>query len=298
MSDDLFPGFESRWIDAEAGKIFARFGGAGPPVVLLHGFPQTHACWHRIAPRLAERHRVVCMDLRGYGWSSVPRSHGGEAYAKRAMAADVVAVMESLGHARFALVGHDRGARVGYRLALDQPGRLSHLALLDILPTFEVWRRIRAGAQAAKHWAFLSGPEPEPEREMGRDPLPYFEGWLRDWSGATSLDVFDPRALAAYRASCNDPTRIHAFCEDYRAGATLDVTADEADLAVGRAIACPVLVVWAEFFLTAGGASALDAWRGSLAPDAEGARVEGGHFVAEEAPEAVLAALEPFLARG
>lgn len=298
MGADLFPGFEAHWIDTEAGKIFARVGGAGPPLVLLHGFPQTHACWHRIAPRLARTHRVVCMDLRGYGWSSVPRSHGGEAYTKRAMAGDVVAVMERLGHVRFGLVGHDRGARVGYRLALDQPGRLSHLALLDILPTLEVWRRIRAGEQEARHWAFLSGPEPGPEREIGRDPLPYFEGLLRDWSGARSLDAFDPRALAAYRAGCNDPTRIHAFCEDYRAGAAQDLAADEADLAAGRRITCPVLVAAAEFFLTANGAPAPEVWRRTFAPGAEGAGVACGHFVAEEAPEAVLAALDPFLARG
>ena len=296
MSDDLFPGFESHWIDTEAGKIFARAGGDGPPLVLLHGFPQTHACWHRIAPSLARTHRVVCMDLRGYGWSSVPRSHGGTGYTKRAMGGDVVAVMEHLGHARFGLVGHDRGARVGYRLALDQPGRLSHLALLDILPTVEVWRRIRSGAQPARHWAFLARPEPEPEREIGRDPLPYFDGLLADWTAARSLDAFDPRALDAYRAGCNDPTRIHAFCEDYRAGATLDLADDEADLAAGRTIACPVQVIWAEFFLTAGGASPLDAWRGSFAPKAVGERVESGHFVAEEAPDAVLAALAPFLA--
>lgn len=296
--EDLFPGFAAHWIDTEAGRIFARVGGEGAPLVLLHGFPQTHACWHRIAPRLARRHRVVCMDLRGYGWSSVPRSHGGEGYAKRAMGRDVVAVMEQLGHARFGLVGHDRGARVGYRLALDQPGRLSHLALLDILPTAEVWRRIKAGEQPAQHWAFLARPEPEPEQAIGRDPLPYFEGLLRDWTAARSLDVFDPRALDAYRAGCNEPSRIHAFCEDYRAGATLDLAADEADLAAGRTIACPVLVIAAEFFLTTGSAPALEVWRRSFAPGAEGVRVEAGHFVAEEAPEAVLAALEPFLAQG
>ena len=195
---DLFPGFTSHWIDTDAGRIFARMGGSGPPVVLLHGFPQTHACWHRIAPRLAATHTVVCPDLRGYGWSSAPR--GGpphETYAKRAMGADVVAVMERLGFARFALVGHDRGARVGYRLALDAPGRLSHLALLDILPPAHVWAGIDAGTIPGAHWEFLSRPEPEPEETILRDPLPYFEGLLAKWTRAGTLDPFDPRALAA-----------------------------------------------------------------------------------------------------
>ncbi len=293
---DLFPGFDSHWIDTEAGRIFARSGGAGPPLVLLHGFPQTHACFHRIAPALAETHTVVCMDLRGYGWSSAPRGDPAhETYSKRAMGRDVVAVMEALGHVRFAVAGHDRGARVGYRLALDQPGRVERLALLDILPTFHVWRQIRAGRFPAAHWAFLSRREPEPEREIGENPLPYFEGLLAKWSRGGSLDAFDPRALAAYRQSCNEPSRIHAFCEDYRAGATVDVEQDEADLATRRTIACPTFLVWSEFYLTRGTDAPLDVWRGTFAPEIEGGKVACGHFVAEEAPEETLALLRPFL---
>ena len=293
---DLFSGFDSHWIGTEAGRIFARRKGKGPPLVLLHGFPQTLACWHRIAPALAETHSVVCMDLRGYGWSSAPRGDPAhEVYSKRAMGRDVVAVMEALGHVRFAIVGHDRGARIGYRLALDQPGRVERLALLDILPTFHVWRQIRSGAFPARHWAFLSRPEPEPEREIGRDPLPYFDGLLAAWSGTGTLDAFDPGALAAYRQGCNEPSRIHAFCEDYRAGATVDVEQDEADLAGRRTIACPTLLVWSEFYLTRGSKAPLDVWRTTFAPGIEGGQVRSGHFVAEEAPEATLALLRPFL---
>lgn len=300
MTDDLFPDFASHWLDTQAGRIFARVGGSGPPVVLLHGFPQTHACFHRIAPALAQTKTVVCMDLRGYGWSSAPRSDAGhEAYSKRAMAFDVISVMEQLGHVRFAVVGHDRGARVGYRLALDHPGRVERLALLDILPTAEVWRRIEAGAMPAAHWGFLAQPEPGPEQEIGNDPLAYFRGLLTKWSGR-GLEVFDPRALKAYDQSCNEPNRIHAFCEDYRAGATVDRAQDEADIAGAKRIACPVLLVWAEFYLTAGGKIAdnetpLDVWRRTFAPHATGTHVATGHFVAEEDPEGTLAALTPFL---
>src|SRR6187200_1250764 len=193
MTDDLFPGFASHWIDGEAGRVFARAGGSGPPLVLLHGFPETHACFHRIAPALARTHTVVCPDLRGYGWSSAPKGDPvHETYSKRAMGRDVIRVMEKLGHVRFALAGHDRGARVAYRLALDEPGRVERLALLDILPTFEVWRRVAAGLQPAAHWDFLARPEPLPETEIGRDPLPYFEGLMASWSGTKTLAPFDP----------------------------------------------------------------------------------------------------------
>jgi haloacetate dehalogenase len=301
MSDELFPGFEAHWVDTEIGRIFARSKGEGPPLVLLHGFPQTQAMWHRLAPRLSETHRVVCMDLRGYGWSSAPRGdERHETYSKRAMGRDVIAVMEALGHVRFAVAGHDRGARVGYRLALDHPGRVERLALLDILPTFQVWQQIRAGATPAAHWGFLSEPYPTPEDEIVRDPLPYFEGLMQKWSGRGSLEVFDPRALHAYRQSCNEPTRIHAFCEDYRAGATLDVAQDEEDGAAGKRIACPTLVVWSEFYLARSdrdGETPLDVWRRTFAPQAEGTKVTSGHFVAEEAPDATFAALHAFLAR-
>ncbi|MGO4704761.1 alpha/beta fold hydrolase [Microvirga sp. 2MCAF38] len=301
MTDDLFPGFESHWINTEIGRIFARSKGNGPPLVLLHGFPETHVMWHHLAPALAETHSVVCMDLRGYGWSSAPKGDTEHVtYSKRAMGRDVISVMEALGHVRFAMVGHDRGARVAYRLALDHPGRVERLSLLDILPTFHMWAQMKAGKIPAAHWGFLSEPYPKPEQEIGRDPLPYFEGLLKSWSAPGDLSAFDPRALTSYRYSCNEPSRIHAFCEDYRAGATRDIEADEADLAAKKTIQCPVQLIWSDFYLVSGPVGheqhPLDIWRHSFSPKITGVGISSGHFVAEENPGATLAALQEFLA--
>lgn len=293
---DLFPGFASRTVSTAAGRIFARVGGVGPPLALLHGFPQTMAMWHRLALALAQAFKVVVIDLRGYGWSVAPASVGGSAYTKREMAADIVAVMDALGHARFALAGHDRGARVGYRLALDQPGRLTALALLDIIPTCEVWRHIEAGGAQAPHWLTQAAPEPQPETEIGRDPDGYFENLLRLWTKSASLAAFDPRALAHYRAAWGDPSRIHAMCEDYRAGATLDRAADLTDLAAHKRIACPVHVLASAGYLQKdGGEPALDTWRRTFAPEATGIVLDCGHFIAEEAPVEAEATLLAFL---
>jgi len=290
---DLFPGFDSHWIDGPAGRIFARSKGAGEPLILLHGFPQTMAMWHKIASALTEKHRVVLMDLRGYGWSAAPASEGGALYSKRAMGEDVVAVMEALGHARFAVAGHDRGARVAYRLALDHPGRVSKLALLDIIPTCEVWKNIAAGVQPAAHWAFLAQPAPRPEREIAAAPDVYFEGLMTKWA---QVETFDPRAMAHYRAAWCDPSRIHAMCEDYRAGATIDRLQDESDLAAGARIQCPVLTINGDFFLTrSAGVAPVEIWKRTFAPQAQGVMVPNGHFVAEESPDETLAALQAFL---
>ncbi|PVE26345.1 alpha/beta hydrolase [Microvirga sp. KLBC 81] len=300
MSNELFPGFESHWIDTDIGRIFARSKGDGPPVVLLHGFPQTHVMWHHLAPALAETHKVVCMDLRGYGWSVAPKGDAKhETYSKRAMGQDVIRVMEALGHVRFAVAGHDRGARVGYRLALDHPGRVERLALLDILPTYHVWEQMKAGKIPEAHWGYLSQPYPKPEEEITRDPIPYFEGLMKAWSAAGDLDAFDPRAIESYWQSCNEPTRIHAFCEDYRAGATRDIEADEADLAAGKRIQCPTYLIWSDFYLVSGPVGhaqhPLEIWQRSFAPNAHGMGVTSGHFVAEENPSATLEALQAFL---
>lgn len=293
---DLFPGFASRTVATEAGRIFARVGGSGPPLALLHGFPQTMAMWHRLAPTLAQAFTVVAIDLRGYGWSAAPRSTAGAGYAKRLMAADIVAVMDELGHARFALAGHDRGARVGYRLALDQPGRLTALALLDIVPTAEVWRQMEAGSPQAPHWRTLAAPAPQPETEIAANPDDFFEGLMRRWAKAASLSALDPRALAHYRAAWGDPSRVHAMCEDYRAGATLDRAADETDLAAGRTIDCPVHVLASTSSLQKdGGEPALETWRRTFAPHATGIVLDCGHFIAEEAPAEAEASLMPFL---
>lgn len=296
--DSLFPGFKGHWFDGPVGKIFARVGGEGPPVVLIHGFPQTHAEWHRLAPELAKTHTVVCPDLRGYGWSAAPHGDGGKAtYSKRGSGEDIVAVMQALGHLRFAVVGHDRGARIGYRLALDHPGRVERLALLDIMPTISMWESMNAmRAMQVYHWTFLAQPEPVPERLLKTDPIPWLDHCIASWTKAKSLDAFDPLAMESYRDSFNDPARIHAACEDYRSGATTDPEHDRIDLAAGKRILCPVLALWGDAGIPGKGASPLDLWRATFAPQAQGQAIDSGHFLPEENPAATLAALTPFLA--
>ncbi len=294
---DLFPGFESRWFDGPEGKIFARIGGEGPPLVLLHGFPQTHVLWHKIAPALAKTHRVILPDLRGYGWSTAP--HGDarhDTYAKRAMAQDILTLTEALGYTRFAMVGHDRGARVAYRLALDHPGRLEKLAVLDIIPTITMWERMDAKrAMQVYHWSFLAQEAPMPENLIAQAPREWLEHTLASWTAKKDLGAFDPRALQHYRAFFADPARIHACCEDYRAGATRDAEADEVSRAKGETIHAPVLVLWGEAGIPAEGASPLAAWQ-EFAPGAQGEAIKAGHFLAEENPGATLKALQRFLA--
>ncbi len=293
---DLFPGFGSHTASTDAGRIFARTGESGPPLLLLHGFPQSAAMWHRIAPVLATRFTLVIADLRGYGWSSAPASHEGRDYTKRVMGRDMVALMDDLGFARFAVAGHDRGARVAYRLALDEPGRISKLALLDIVPTASVWQARETDPAIAPHWPWLAGPEPGPEEVIKRDPDGYFEGLMGKWTEGGSLDAFDPRALAHYRAAWGDPSRIHAMCEDYRAGATQDLEADRGDEAAGRTIDCPVLILASTHHLVrSNNTPPVGIWRGGLAPDAEGAEIDSGHFLAEENPDATAEALMSFL---
>jgi haloacetate dehalogenase len=294
---DLFPGFQSHWIDAAAGRIFARSGGSGPPLVLVHGYPQSHVMWHRLAPKLAEHFQVVALDLRGYGWSDVPRADKAHTvYSKREMAKDVIAVMEALGHVHFAYMGHDRGARVGYRLALDHPGRLAKLALLDVVPTLVMWDSMDAKrAMRAYHWLFLAQPEPLPERLIGPNARFYLERTLASWTASRTLEAFDAAALAHYSAFFDDPSRIHSCCEDYRAGATTDLGCDQADRDAGKTLGCQTHVVWGETGIAATGTGALDAWHGTFAPNATGSPVKAGHFLAEENPQGTLDAVLPFL---
>jgi len=299
MSDlaDLFPGFESHNVDTPAGRIFARVGGSGTPLLLLHGFPQTGVMWHKVAPALAAGHRLIIPDLPGYGWSAAPapaRDHAP--YSKRAMASALVTLMEHLGHAHFALAGHDRGARVGYRMALDSPGRVDRLAVLDIIPTLAMWHGMdRARALQVYHWAMLAQPHPLPETLIGANPRYYLDWTLASWTAAKDLSAFDPRALAHYRAAFGSPDHVRAMCEDYRAGATLDLAHDEADLAAGRDITCPVLALWGAEGIPSRGATPLEAWK-PFAPKAEGLPIPSGHFVCEEAPDAVAQALVTFFA--
>jgi haloacetate dehalogenase len=297
MSDPLFPGFESGSVPGPVGPIAYVKGGSGAPVVLLHGFPQTHAMWHAVAPALAEHFTVVAPDLRGYGASAAPAGDPAhDLYSKRAMGDDVVALMAALGHDRFAVVGHDRGARVGYRLALDRPGHVDRLAVLDIIPTLSMWEQMDAKrAMQVYHWTFLAQPAPMPERLISGAPEVWQDEKLASWSGTRSLAPFDPRALEAYHAFFRDPARIHACCEDYRAGATIDVERDRADRDAGRRIACPVLALWGDKGIPAASSTPLDIWRATFAPQATGGPVVSGHFLPEENPQQTLAALLPFL---
>jgi haloacetate dehalogenase len=294
MSDlaDLFPGFDSHWIDTEAGKIFARSHGEGPPLVLLHGFGETHVAWRRVAPSLARRFTVVALDLRGYGWSSAPESSKGASYTKRLMASDVIDTMQQLGFVQFALVGHDRGARVGMRLALDQPGRLTKLALLDIAPLDEFFGD--ADLQRVGRARFLATEEPKPEELIALDVDGFLQDTLKSGTKDKSLACFDARAMAHYRAAFNDPTRIHAFCEDFRAGEGEDRELLLADRAAGKKIVVPTLVLWGEASFPASGPSLLDAWR-EWASDLRGQSVDCGHYLAEEASAETLVRLEEFL---
>jgi haloacetate dehalogenase len=297
-TSDLFPTYASHWIDTSIGRIFARSGGEGPPLLLIHGFPQTNVEWHRVAPDLARHFTLIIPDLPGYGWSVAPRPGASHfPYAKRDMARVLVEVMQALGHIRFALVGHDRGARVGYRMALDQPGRVERLAVLDIVPTVTMWQQIRkAPSPRTEHWIFLSGPEGVPEAEILKNTTAYLDSKLALWSKDGTLRAFDPRALQHYRDFFNEPSRVHACCEDYRAGATVDLAADEADLAARRIIGCPVHAVWGSAGIPSQGPSPLEAWR-PFAPEITGEAVDSGHFLPEENPEDTVAALLPFLLR-
>lgn len=294
---DLYPGFAAHWIDTSVGKIFARAGGQGPPLLLLHGYPQTNAMYHRVAPALARHFTLVIPDLPGYGWSAVPRADADHApYTKRAMAAVMVEAMEKLGHVRFRLAGHDRGGRVAYRLALDHPGRLERLAVLDIVPTWAMWHGMdRNLAYKVWHWPFLSLPAPFPETLIGKDPVYYLEWKMASWTKTKDLSAFDPRALDHYRMAFSDPLRIHATCEDYRAGRTSDLAADEADRAAGKKIGCPLLVLWGAAGIPSETAGPLAIWR-EWANAVEGGPIDSGHFVCEENPEATAAALLAFLA--
>ena len=293
----MFEGFDRRRIETDETVVNLVVGGSGPPVLLLHGYPQTHVMWHRVAPRLAERHTVVAADLRGYGDSGKPPSTADHApYAKRAMAADQRQAMAALGFDRFHLVGHDRGARVGYRLAYDRPDCLASLAILDVVPTADIFANVDAAlAKAYFHWFLMLQPEPLAETLMGAVPEFYLR-WLLDRWCSTPGAIAD-EAFAEYLRCFRDPATLHAVCEDYRA-APLDAAADRAD--EGRPIACPVLVLWgADQGQHPGWPSMsldiVERWR-ARAGDVTGRPVACGHFLPEEAPEETSRALLAFLA--
>jgi len=290
--------FHCAEIETAETRIFARWAGSGPPVLLLHGFPETHLMWHRVAPALAQQFSVVCADLRGYGRSGCPASapdHGP--YSKRAMARDMTAVMASLGFERFSVAGHDRGARVAYRLALDHPERVDRLAVLDIIPTSEAWERADRRIAAFWPWALLAQPAPLPERLISAAPDAVVEDALSNWGSPPQ--AFSSELRAAYVDALRDPTRVHAICEEYRAAATIDLEHDLEDRNAGRRIVCPVLALWSgrgplnSWYAEAGGPLGIwEAW----ADQVWGEAVDGGHFFPEEIPELTTQKLRAFFA--
>ena len=293
----MFVGFTTAEIATDETRIFVRSAGSGPPVLLLHGFPETHLMWHGVAPLLAENFTVVCADLRGYGESGCPASTQDHApYAKRAIAQDMVAVMKQLGHSRFAVAGHDRGGRVAYRLALDHPDRVVRLAVLDVLPIEMVWERADDRlALGFWPWSLLAQPAPLPERILTAAAQAIIDNAVQEWGSAT--DAFPREVRAAYVAALSDPGHAHAICEEYRAAATIDREHDRKDRADGRRIACPVLALWSAagplgaWYDRDGGPLGL--WRG-WADDVRGQALDGGHFFPEELPEETAEALGRF----
>ncbi len=292
----IFSGFDSSHVDVGDTTVFIRRKGTGPPLLLLHGFPQTHVMWHRVAPALAEEFTVVCADLRGYGASGKPDSRPDHApYSKRAFALDLMKMMAAQGFARFSVAGHDRGARVAYRMALDHPNCVERLAVLDVIPTAEALRRADARFVAFWPWSLLAQPAPLPERLIGADPAAVIDDALANWG--SDPHGFPAAIRAAYIEALQAPQAIHAICEEYRAAATIDVPIDEEDQRAGRRIGCPVLALWSE-------GSALDEWyRESDGPlgiwrawaaNVTGRAIAGGHFFAEQNPGETIAELRSF----
>jgi haloacetate dehalogenase len=289
----VFEGFERERIQTSETEIELVRGGEGPPVLLLHGYPQTHAMWHLLAPRLAEDFTVVAADLRGYGDSSKPFGEEDHStYSKRAMAGDQAAVMESLGFDSFAVVGHDRGGRVAHRMALDYPDRVTKLAVLDIVPTRHIFETVgKELATAYYHWFFYIQPYDLPETLIGGNPSYYLRKKLGGWG--TSLETFTQEALAEYER-CFDTATIHASCEDYRAAASIDLTHDGKDQDEGHKVECPLLALW-------GGRGVMErlydveaVWR-EYATDVRGKPLDAGHFLAEERPRETILELKEFL---
>ncbi|RUV28514.1 MULTISPECIES: alpha/beta hydrolase [unclassified Mesorhizobium] len=293
----MFAGFRATSLQLDDTTIFARVGGTGPPLLLLHGFPETHLMWRDIATAMAPRFTVVAADLRGYGQSGCPVSSADHSpYAKRAMAGDMVQVMKQLGFKQFMVAGHDRGGRVAYRLALDHPDEISKIAVLDVIPTAAAWDRADARlALAFWPWSLLAQPEPLPERLIGAAPDAIVDNAIVQWG--SPAEMFSAQVRDAYVEALRDPVHIHAICEEYRAAATIDREHDVADQANGRRIECPLLALWSSeggvetWYAREGGPLAI--WR-KWADSVEGSPVPGGHFFPEEHPHQTGAALSKF----
>src|SRR4051794_40671344 len=282
----MFDGFALQELPTERGAILARVGGSGPPLLLLHGYPQTHVMWHAAAARLADRFTVVAADLPGYGGSFRPIPAADHVpHSKRALAVDLAQAMSELGHERYAVAGHDRGGRVAYRMALDHPSRVSALAVLDVVPTGEVWARAEARmALGYWHWAFLAQPAPLPERLIAADPGAFFDFHVRALGLGRAPGRYPPQLMTLYRGLLDDAGTVQAICEDYRAGATVDRQHDDTDRG-RRQIACPLLVLWG-----AGGAlprfydEVLDVWRPWATGQVPGQALPPSHFIVEDEP--------------
>lgn len=287
-----FDDFEVRDIATSGSVVHLRVGGSGPAVLLLHGHPETHLMWRHLVPELARRFTVVAADLRGYGQSGKPPTTVDHApYSKRSMALDMAEVMTALGYERFAVVGHDRGGRVAHRLARDHRDRVSKLAVLDICPTLDMYERTDMSfAQAYYHWFFLIQPYDLPERMIGADPAFYLRSKL---ASSAAADVFPVDVVAEYLRHYVRPETIHAICEDYRASAGIDLEHDKADRDV--LLDVPILALWGAKGVVARTYDVLDVWRCYTTAAVSGAPLPCGHFLPEEAPEATLAALMPFL---
>jgi haloacetate dehalogenase len=291
----MFEHFDSRDIEHDGVRLRVRTAGNGPPLLLLHGHPQTHAMWHRVAPTLAERFSVVAMDLRGRGDSSrLPASADHALYSKRAMAADAVAAMRACGFDRFAVCAHDRGARVAHRLALDHAQAVSRLMLLDIAPTLSMYEGTTdAFARAYWHWFFLIQPAPLPERAIEADT----RAWIREGMGQrfAGLGPFAPEALAEYERCLAIPGSATAVCEDYRASATIDLDHDRADRSAGKCIDMPLRVLWGAQGVVGRCFDPIALWR-DVATQVSGRALDCGHYIAEEQPAALLEEIEQFFA--
>ena len=292
----LFPGFRAVDVDVAEVSIHAVVGPPrdAPAILLLHGYPQTHALWHKVAPRLAERFNVVAADLRGYGDSAKPPTTADhEPYSKRAMARDQVGLMRALGFERFRLAGHDRGGRVAHRMAVDHPQAVERIAVLDIAPTLAMYEQTtEAFARAYWHWFFLILPAPVPEKMIGADPR--FLLRAKMGSGSAGLQAFDAAAWAEYER-CFTPEMIHASCEDYRASASIDLEHDRADRDAGRRVKAPLLVLWGAHGVIERCFRTMDEWR-RVADDVRGTALPAGHYLPEEVSELVSEALERFFA--
>jgi haloacetate dehalogenase len=289
----MFEGFESKQITTQDTTIHLRQGGSGPPLLLLHGYPQCHVMWHKIAPRLAQAFTVVAPDLRGYGDSGKPQGDPAHSrYSKRAMAQDQVEVMQQLGFETFYLVGHDRGARVSHRLTLDHPQRVHKLAVLDIIPTHRMFQIVNQEmATATYHWFFLIQPDDFPERVIGADPE-YFLRYRFERMN-NYREIFPPEVLDEYVRCFSDPGTIHATCEDYRAGASIDLVHDEADFGT-RQVTCPLFALWSETGYVGRHYNPTEVWR-DYATDVCGLSLPCGHYLPEEMPDETYTALRGFL---